>query len=88
MQTMQVYTSELAKFSWEDKAQTVLVAGDGIVGIEIAELGDVDPKSLVGTGVNTDPVSFDKGSRWQFREERPLVESGNGGSFAFLVPAI
>ena len=87
MNTMQVYASELAKFEFADKAQTVLVAGEGIVGIEIGETANLDVKALVGAK-NTDPTPIEAGSRWNFREDRPLVESGNGGTFAFLVPVL
>ena len=85
--TMQVYASELSKFEFEDKKQTILVAGEGIVGIELVEAADLDVTSLVGAKTS-EAVAIDAGSRWSFRDERPLVESGNGGTFAFLVPVL
>ena len=87
MNTMQIYSSELAKFEFAPKSKTVLVAGEGIVGIELLEATDQDVASLVGAQAS-EPVAIEVGSRWTFRDERPLVESGNGGSFAFIVPAL
>jgi len=87
MNTMQIYSSELAKFEFAPKSKTVLVAGEGIVGIELAETADLDPASLVGAKAST-PTPIEVGSKWEFRTERPVVESGNGGSFAFLVPVL
>ena len=54
-ETMQVYASELSKFSYADKAQTILVAGADIVGVPVTEVsGDLDPKSLVGKAASAD----------------------------------
>ncbi len=87
---LQVYTSELAKFSWEDDSQEVLVAGDGIEGIEYgADSRVTDPKALVGTGV-PEADAVQEGSRWLFRADEPIVNfesNGKPGSCAFLVPA-
>jgi hypothetical protein len=90
MKTMQVYSSELSKFTFDGKNTDVLVAGEGIEGVEVVELSvDVDPKSLVGGAAQErDIVAIKAGSKWNFREDRPLVESGNGGQFAFLTEAI
>ena len=88
VQTMQIFASELSKFEFDQKDSNVLIAGDDIVGIQLAEVDSTDIRSLVGAQSEPTPVTVKKGSRWNFRDERSLVESGNGGTFAFLVSAI
>ena len=88
MSTMQVYASELSKFSYADKAKTILVAGAGIQGVPVVEVTEEsDPRDLVGTAV-AEPTKIKEGSEWLFRDERPLVPSKNGGIFAFLTPRL
>lgn len=86
MSTMQVYASELRKFTYADKAKTVLEAGPDISGVPVIEVNeDLDPSLLVGTA-EQEPTPIAEGSRWKFREERAIVESERGGVFAFLTP--
>ena len=87
MTTMQIYSSELSKFEFDGRSKTVIVAGEGVVGIELTEAVNQDVASLVGAQAS-EPVAIEAGSKWTFRDERPLVESDNGGSFAFIVPAL
>ena len=92
MRTLQVYESELSKFNWLDDTKTVMVAGADIEGIVQSDSGgSVDPRELVGTGA-PDAGHVRKGTKWQFREDRPLVTTLNAdgsirGRFAFLVSA-
>ena len=89
MSTMQVYASELSKFTYADKAKTILVAGADIVGVPVQEISaEVDPSTLVGATGAAEPVPIPEGSKWQFRSERTLVESKRGGMFAFLTPQL
>lgn len=89
MTTLQIYASELAKFSWLDDSETVLVAGSGITGIVGSDGVPSDPRELVGTAAEPTPVR--KNSKWAFRADEPIVVSQNAdgserGRFAFLVP--
>lgn len=90
MSIMQVYASELSKFTYADKAKTILVAGADLQGVPVIEVNeDSDPRALVGTGsASADPVVIKEGSQWMFREDRALVPSKNGGVFAFLTPRL
>jgi len=88
VKTMQIYSSELSKFEFDPEDATVLIAGADIVGIELADVDSTDVRSLVGAQAEPTPVPMKKGSRWNFRDERSLVPSKNGGTFAFLVSAI
>ena len=89
MGTMQVYASELRKFTYGDKAKTILVAGEDIVGVPVLEVDeDTDPSQLVGEAAVAEPQAIPAGSEWLFRADRAVVPSKNGGLFAFLTPRL
>jgi hypothetical protein len=86
--TMQVYASELKKFHYVDKNQTILEAGADVVGVEVLEItSETDPSKLVGAQAQ-EPKPIAEGSQWTFRDERPVVPSSRGGLFAFLEPRL
>ncbi len=87
MSLLQVYASELAKFSYKDESRTVLVAGADIKGVaHESDASEIDPMELVGRGVPS-AKAVKKGTEWVFRSENPIVVKDNGGKFAFLLPA-